>query len=105
MLTKITRCEKHHIFQVYGKGKKYYGYATKLFILQNELRKLKTKKKSIVMFSDAHDVLVFQGENDIKDKFKKFDAKIVFGAEFLCMPDPKLSFKYPPLSKENENGD
>ena len=89
---------------MYGGGTKYYGYATKLFILHNELKKLEYKKKFIVMFNDAHDVLVYQGQNEIKKKFKKFNTKIVFGAETLCMPDETFSSKYPMLTNQNENG-
>ena len=84
---------------------KYHGFATKLYILQEELEKLKDNKKQIVMFNDAHDVLVFQGEKAILKKFKGFNAAIVFGAESICMPDSTFGHKYPTLTKENENGD
>ena len=90
---------------MFGNGITYHGFATKLYILRDELEKLNDKKKHVVMFNDAYDVLLFQGKNDILKKFKRFNATIVFGAESVCMPDVTFGPKYPKLTKENENGD
>ena len=52
------------------------------------------------MFSDGYDTLVFKGQNYIIEKFKSFDAKIVFGAETFFRTYEKL----PPMPNENQNG-
>ena len=59
---------------------------------------------SIVMFNDAYDTIIFKGENEILKTFKKFHAKIVFGAELFCTPNETLSYQFPIPSNENKNG-
>lgn len=39
----------------------------------------------------SYDVVLTAGKQDILEKFKKFNARVVFSAEGFCWPDPSLS--------------
>ena len=52
------------------------------------------------MFSDGYDTFVFNGQNDIMQKFRNLDAKIVFGAETSFRSREKL----PPMPSKNQIG-
>ena len=47
---------------------------------------------------DARGVLL-AGKDEIVQKFKAFDAKVVFGAEDFCWPDQSLKEKYPKVEQ------
>ena len=47
------------------------------------------------MFTDAYDVMVFENHEKILENFRTFNASVVFGAEYLCMPDPKKANRFP----------
>jgi hypothetical protein len=38
----------------------------------------------------SYDAFLVQKPEEILEKFKKFDSRVVFGAEAFCWPDEKL---------------
>ena len=45
------------------------------------------------------DAIDFEQKDEIVQKFKAFDAKVVFGAEDFCWPDQSLEEKYPKVEQ------
>ena len=43
----------------------------------------------------SYDVVVTMPPQEVLDKFKSLDAKIIFGAEAFCRPDANLEEYYP----------
>lgn len=77
------------------------GGGHKVNILKKELEKYKDQENLILMFTDSYDVVLTAGKQDILEKFKKFNARVVFSAEGFCWPDPSLAASYPEVkSKE-----
>ncbi|XP_062612335.1 multifunctional procollagen lysine hydroxylase and glycosyltransferase LH3-like [Saccostrea cucullata] len=77
------------------------GGGHKVNILRKELEKYKDRDDLILMFTDSYDVVLTAGKKEILEKFKKFNARVVFSAEGFCWPDPSLANSYPDV-KENE---
>ena len=50
------------------------------------------------MFTDAYDVLIYENANDIIEKFKAFNANVVFGAETYCNPDRQKAYRFPKVN-------
>lgn len=75
------------------------GGSLKLDLLKQELAKHKDNKKLIVMFTDSHDVILLADKDQVLDKFKRFEARVVFGAEYFCLPDEELKEKYPAVER------
>lgn len=63
--------------------------------MRDELKKIKDEKDLIVMFTDSYDVHVFETASQIVKKFKKMNARVLFGAEYFCSPDKKKAEKFP----------
>ena len=77
-------------------GQSYVNYGSKLILMREELTKIKCSiSNPIVMFTDAFDVLIFDKPSSIIESFKRFEANIVFGAEYALMPDKSILEKYP----------
>lgn len=53
-----------------------------------------TWDSEIIFFSDAYDTLIVANENEILEKFKKFNCPLVFSSEHNCWPFEGLSKKY-----------
>ena len=53
------------------------------------------------MFTDSYDVILAAGKNEILEKFKKFDARVVISAEDNIWPDRSLASQYPDLDGED----
>ena len=70
-------------------------------MLRDCLEKWKNEENLIVMFTDAYDVIIYENLKQIVKKFKKFDARVVFGAEYFCNPDSKKAELFP-VVRENE---
>ena len=70
------------------------GGGQKVHLLKEELEKHKDDKDKIIMFTDAYDVLFNAGPEMILEKFKAFDARVLFSAEGFCWPDKQLASKY-----------
>lgn len=82
-------------FQVLGKGKRYAYHGTKLFLLRQELEKVKHRNDIIAMFTDAYDVILFGNTATILNTFRSFNANVVFGAEHFCFPEKSLQNHFP----------
>ncbi|KAH3821107.1 procollagen-lysine,2-oxoglutarate 5-dioxygenase 1-like isoform X1 [Dreissena polymorpha] len=88
--------------EVYGLGEAWkggdmqgQGGGHKVNLLRRELKKYKDRDDLIVMFTDSYDVVLTSGSEDILEKFRKLDARVVFSAEGFCWPDKQLADKYP----------
>ncbi len=46
------------------------------------------------MFADAHDVLINARADKIIEKFIDMNVRVLFSADFNCVPDPDLCPKY-----------
>jgi hypothetical protein len=70
------------------------GGGQKINILRENLVRYKDDKNKIILFSDAYDVIFTQTPEFLLNKFESFKpARIVFGAEDFCWPDPNLQVK------------
>lgn len=69
-------------------------------MMRDELQKWKNVKDLIVMFTDSYDVILYENPKEIVKKFKRFNARVVFGAEYLCNPDSGKAELFPSV---NEN--
>ena len=79
--------------EVVGLGEtwKQTGYA-KVTLLGKALEKYKDDVDKIILFCDAHDVLIDGPAEQLLAKFRRFNARIVFSAETNCWP-PVLKSK------------
>lgn len=57
------------------------------------------KKETEIVFLYSYDVLFITNLDVIVHKFKKIDARILFGAEKYIWPDDTLEHLYPVVSK------
>lgn len=80
-----------------GEGKPGTGW--KINLLKNALEPYKDDKEKIIIFTDAYDVIFITNLTAIVEKFKTFDAKILFGAEGICWPKEELASQYPAIKK------
>ncbi|KAK7471385.1 hypothetical protein BaRGS_00035991 [Batillaria attramentaria] len=95
--------------KVLGMGKEWRGRDVKnsadgghkVNLLRNELTKYKNDKNLLIMFTESHDVVLTDGPDAVRERFAKFDARVVFSADAFCWPDTTLKDKYPPV-KPNE---
>ena len=78
-------------FKILGLGVEYEGFGTKVNLLKEELKRHVNDPNKIILFTDAHDVLINSGADKIIETFKKFNANIVFSAEGNCWPDASLA--------------
>ncbi|KAL3280590.1 hypothetical protein HHI36_003822 [Cryptolaemus montrouzieri] len=70
----------------------------KINLLKKALKDYKDQNK-IALFTDSYDVIFLNDLEKIVEKFKTFDAKVVFGAEVFAWPDPALAEKYPEVKE------
>ncbi|CAF0971601.1 unnamed protein product [Didymodactylos carnosus] len=91
-------------YRIYGLGEVWKGGDVKratgggqiINLLRKNLAKYRQNKTKIILFSDAYDVIFTQGPEFLLDKFQALNpARIVFGAEDFCWPNPELQHKYP----------
>ena len=78
-----------------GLGKRYVDTFSKFEALREWI---KDKKDSdILVFVDGYDVVQKRTDMDeFLEKFKEFDADLVFGAETNCWPSPWMAHLFPP---------
>ncbi|XP_055550648.1 procollagen-lysine,2-oxoglutarate 5-dioxygenase [Wyeomyia smithii] len=81
-----------------GGDMKRLGGGYKINLLREALRPYKMEDDRIVLFTDSYDVLFLASLEKIVEKFKTFNASIVFGSEGYCWPDEELKNKYPQLA-------
>lgn len=75
----------------------YPGGGFKVNLLKDDLEQYKDRDDLIIMFTDSYDVVLLAEADEILEKFRRFDANIVFGAEGFCWPDVSLKDKYPEI--------
>ena len=79
--------------EVVGLGETWQGLGyAKVTLLAKALEKYKDDVDKIILFSDAHDVLIDGPAEQFLAKFRRFNARIVFSAETNCWP-PVLTSK------------
>jgi hypothetical protein len=79
------------LFKILGLGVKFEGFGIKINLLKEELKRHANDPGKIILYSDAYDVIVNSGADQIIKTFKKFNASIVFSAEGNCWPDASLA--------------
>lgn len=71
------------------------GGGWKINIFKTAIEPYKEEKEKVIIFTDGYDVLFLTDLKEIVEKFKTFDAKVVFGAEGFCWPKEELAKLYP----------
>lgn len=75
---------------VLGMGDDFRGLGEKVLRLRSALEYYKDDTETVILFADAFDVLFYGGAKEILERFKKFDARVVFSTEHNCWPDAAL---------------
>lgn len=75
------------------------GGGYKINLLRTALEPYKDDTEKIVLFTDSYDVVFTTTLDVIVHKFKKIDARILFGAEKFVWPDETVEHLYPPVAK------
>ncbi|XP_018024064.2 procollagen-lysine,2-oxoglutarate 5-dioxygenase 1-like, partial [Hyalella azteca] len=92
--------------QVLGMGQEWeggvmaegLGGGQKINLLREELKHHNHNPNLVVLFSDSYDVVFTGGAEELLQKYQKLKARVVFGAETSCWPDPSLTDLYPRVS-------
>ncbi|CAH1960621.1 unnamed protein product [Acanthoscelides obtectus] len=71
------------------------GGGWKINLLKEALQKHKDESDKVVLFTDAYDVIFSNNLDEILKNFKATGAKVLFGAEPFCWPNPELAPMYP----------
>lgn len=71
------------------------GGAWKINLLKEALQEHKDDQDKIVVFTDGYDVIYLGNVNEILKRFYATGARVLFGAEPYCWPDPLLASEYP----------
>ncbi|XP_076684470.1 procollagen lysyl hydroxylase isoform X1 [Andrena cerasifolii] len=75
------------------------GGGYKVNLLAEALKKYQNDEERIVIFTDSYDVIFLGGLDNIIDKFKSSNARVLFSAEGSCWPDRSLASKYPLVAR------
>ena len=78
-----------------GDVARFAGGGHKVNILKEKLEEWKDEPDTVVMFTDAYDVILTANAETILEKFLDFDCKVVFAAEPYLWPDLSLERYYP----------
>ena len=78
-----------------GDVARFSGGGHKINIMKEKLSEWKDEPNTIVMFTDAYDVILTTTADKILEKFLEFECKIVFAAEPFLWPDLSLERHYP----------
>lgn len=73
------------------------GGGYKLNLLKEALKPHKDNADLIVMFTDSYDVIFTAPLEEIINRFKKTEARVLVSAENFCWPDKSLEKQYPKL--------
>ncbi|XP_046571507.1 multifunctional procollagen lysine hydroxylase and glycosyltransferase LH3-like [Haliotis rubra] len=76
----------------------YAGGGHKINLLAEGLKKYQDRDDLLLMFVDSYDVIFNNDPDTIIERFKKFDARVVFSAEGFCWPDRSLQDQYPSVT-------
>ncbi|EDV97127.1 GH16659, partial [Drosophila grimshawi] len=78
-----------------GGDMKSAGGGFKINLLRKAIEPLKDAEDTIILFTDSYDVIITSTLEEILQKFKESDAKLLFSAEKYCWPDKSLANQYP----------
>ena len=80
-----------------GDVAKFSGGGHKVNIFKEKLSEWKDESDTVIMFTDAYDVILTTTADKILEKFLEFECKIVFAAEPYLWPDLGLERYYPKI--------
>ncbi|XP_023288788.1 procollagen-lysine,2-oxoglutarate 5-dioxygenase 3 [Orussus abietinus] len=78
-----------------GSMRKSTGGGQKINYLREALEEDKDDSNKIIVFTDSYDVIFLGSLEEIVERFKKSEARILFSAEGHCWPDVSLASEYP----------
>ncbi|CAH0558083.1 unnamed protein product [Brassicogethes aeneus] len=82
-----------------GNIKKGPGGGFKINLLKKAIEPHKNDASKIILFTDGFDVVFVDKLQEVLERFRKFEAKILFGAEKFAWPDPLLAEQYPEVTE------
>ena len=104
-LQRFIRSAKHFDMEpvIVGLGEKWVGGnlrydpggAQKVKLLQTALAKYKYEQNTVLLFTDAYDVIFQGGRDEILKKFDQIGGRVVISAEDLLWPDLTLESRFP----------
>ncbi|BET00293.1 Procollagen-lysine,2-oxoglutarate 5-dioxygenase [Nesidiocoris tenuis] len=71
------------------------GGGHKVNLLRSALKPLKGNRDIVILFTDSYDVVFLGLPDQVLEKFKAFDSRIVFSAEITLWPDRSLFSEFP----------
>lgn len=75
------------------------GGGWKINLLKTAVEPYKDDKEKIIVFTDGYDVIFLTDLKEIVEKFKTFNASVLFGAESFCWPKEELVALYPSVAR------
>ncbi|KAI6647973.1 Procollagen-lysine,2-oxoglutarate 5-dioxygenase 3 [Oopsacas minuta] len=78
-----------------GDVARFAGGGHKVNILKEKLEEWRDEPNTVIMFTDAYDVILTANAETILKKFLEFECKLVFAAEPFLWPDLGLERYYP----------
>jgi procollagen-lysine,2-oxoglutarate 5-dioxygenase, invertebrate len=78
---------RHMSLEVLGFNQSWKGVGHKVWYQKQLLEKYKASLEKIILFSDANDALINGDVDDIVEKFKRTNHRILFSAEHHCYPN------------------
>uniref|UniRef100_A0A671QBR3 procollagen-lysine 5-dioxygenase n=1 Tax=Sinocyclocheilus anshuiensis TaxID=1608454 RepID=A0A671QBR3_9TELE len=71
------------------------GGGQKVRLLKEAMESLADQEDLVILFVDSYDLIFAGGPEEIFRKFQQTNHKLVFAAEGIIWPDPRLAEKYP----------
>uniref|UniRef100_A0A8C1SK21 procollagen-lysine 5-dioxygenase n=1 Tax=Cyprinus carpio TaxID=7962 RepID=A0A8C1SK21_CYPCA len=71
------------------------GGGQKVRLLKEAMDSLANQEDLVILFVDSYDLIFAGGPEEILRKFQQTNHKLVFAAEGIIWPDPRLAEKYP----------
>ncbi|CAB0004736.1 unnamed protein product [Nesidiocoris tenuis] len=71
------------------------GGGHKVNLFRSALKPLKGNRDIVILFTDSYDVVFLGLPDQVLEKFKAFDSRIVFSAEITLWPDRSLFSEFP----------
>ncbi|XP_033223663.1 procollagen-lysine,2-oxoglutarate 5-dioxygenase-like [Belonocnema kinseyi] len=79
--------------------RKYVEGGQKIHLFKKALQEYKDDTEKIIIFTDCCDLLFLLNLDEILEKFKKFDSRIVFSVGSSCWTNKSLAEKYPSITE------
>ena len=68
-----------------SRSQAWKGFSSKKIIISSYLERLYSDNE-IIFFTDGYDTLILQNQENILDKYYRFDSPVVFSGEYNCWP-------------------